>query len=208
MEFPNRDDALLISNKHLVNVEASGSLGVVSSDSNCLPTYPNDTLNAVKEKDWCSNVGIMKESEPWISYSLTDKAMRISGYSVRTGCCMPHYRCCCIETGKILDFDCCCEIYGFSLQGSNDKHNWKVLHMVENNRNIHRCKSQTFDISLTEPFKYVRFVLKEPRKHCPMCMQLNQIELYGRTVEQYDTGMLIDDDFDESISIIGKVRRD
>ena len=62
---------------------------------------------------------------------------------------------------------------------------------------------------MTEPYTYFRFVLDEEWPSCPKCMQVNQIELYGETIgsgfTSYSESNIEDDD--ESISIIGKVKK-
>ena len=205
ISFPERPDSLL-TNKNLNNavIEASGSLGIFYSDSKCTPSYPNQTTQADPGHDWCSNIGTTDDM-PWISYSFPSKSMRLKGYSVRNGCCR-YYDCCCIpETGERIDYYCCCRLYSFRLQGSNDKKTWKTIHKVEKDISFHICQIKTYEFPMTESFNYVRIYLDEPKPGCPNCMQINQVELYGElsnTDNHFDN-----DDTDESISIIGKVKK-
>ena len=91
--MPDRNDAIL-KNSHILPVLAvSGSLGLDNDDSKCIPTFPNSTLNDNRDLDWCSNIPANKDDCPWISYSIPGKAFKLTGYSLRTGCC--HVVCCC-----------------------------------------------------------------------------------------------------------------
>lgn len=210
MEFialPNRKDALLFGNQ--VITSASGSIGAYY-DNNCFETYPNQTLLGDKKLDWCSNIGKTdrEEDKPWISYSLENKAMKLTGFALRNGCCW--YDCCCINNGeRIEDLYCCCVLYSFALQGSNDNRTWKTIHKVEKDASFRVCEYKTYEFPLTEAFRLVRLILVEPYPKCRNCMQINQIELYGSTIESfsYSNGEINDND-EESVSIIGKVNRD
>ena len=198
--FPESSNALFKNNK--VNVEASGSLGYYDGRK-CHQTYPNQTLIGDPKIEWCSNLAKDKSDKPWIQYSLENKKMSINGYSLRSGCC--YYACCCADDNTIFDDVCCCRLYSFSLQASNDNRTWKVLHKVEKKNDFGYCKIEKYEFSETEPFTYFRLVQDEEFPYCPFCMQINQVELYGRTVDSYYSQTLSDAE-DESVSIIGKVR--
>ena len=206
--FPDRSDAILAKSTVPPRVEASGSLGLYYNGK-CNPTYPNQTLVGVREYDWCSNIynSNTDTEKPWIQFSIPNKAMKLTSYSFRNGCCI-HYCCCNTESGNVVDYRCCCELYSFSLLGSNDNRTWKLLHKVEKDGEyIHYCEVKTYDLETKESFKYIRFVCDEPWPGCPHCMQLNQMEFYGQVFSSidygYDSG---EEDNDESISIIGKVK--
>ena len=203
--FPKRNDALL-STSNNVEVEASGSIGLFH-DGKCHQTTPNSTIFEDKKIDWCSNIIEGASGKPWISFSLKNQAMKLTSYSVRSGCCW--YSCCCVNEndGSYKDIPCCCELYSFSLQGSNDNKTWTILHQVAKDSSIEYCEDRTFELKTTNTYKYVRFVQDEKSPYCPYCMQLNQIELYGTTtgfVGSYDSDS---DEGDESVSIIGKLNR-
>ena len=205
--IPKRDDALLTQPQISPIIEASGSLGI-RFRGQCLPTFPNQTIIEDDRMDWCSNIMKTTNDNPWISYRLTNKAMKIRGYSVRNGCC--HYVCCCDpETDLDIDIDCCCRLYSFSLQGSNDNKTWKTIHKVEKDNSIRFCELKTYEFDLTQPFNIVRFVMDEEFPRCLKCLQVNQIELYGKTISSdfYTFEDDSSDDNDESISIIGKVKK-
>ena len=208
--LPSRKDALLgIEGRVKPKIEASGSLGLFMGDSKCHQTYPNQTLLGDKKIDWCSNIASNKEENPWILFSFPNKAMKLTGYAVRNGCCY-YYECCCDpETGNRVDYYCCCRLYSFSLQGSNDNKTWVTIHKIEKESTFYYCKLNTYDFPETRSYNYVRFVLDEQWPGCPKCMQINQIELYGTTVDSYYSSyeQFDSDENDETISIIGKVKR-
>ena len=143
VSFPSRKDAIFESLKNSPNeirIEATGSLGLYYFDEKkCHQTYPNHTLVSTPETDWCSTIAPNNNEKPYITYSLRNKIMKINGYSVRNGCC--RHRCCCLDDNKPLDDYCCCELYSFSLQGSNDNQTWTVLHKVEKESRIRYCES-------------------------------------------------------------------
>ena len=207
--FPDRTDALLgKSEDGKLVIQSSGSLGIFKGDSKCHPTFPNETLVADRKSDWCSNVGRQGDDKPWISYHFMDKMMKIKGYSIRNGCC-DYYCCCDPQSGRDLDFACCCRLYSFSLIGSNDNITWQTIHQVVKETSFRFCEVKTYEFELSQPYKYVRFRMDQEKPGCPKCMQINQVELYGETVfSPFASSYEGDDENEESISIIGKVKRD
>jgi len=202
--FPSRTDALISSqaDERVIQTESSGSIGYFLNGK-CIETYPNNTLTNSEKFDWCSNVAKNKDDKPWISYSFQDKAVRISGYTVRSGCC--YYSCCCLDDSRVIDY-CCCELYSFSLQGSNDNKTWKTIHQVEKDDKFYICMFKTYEFQKTEAFKYIRLVQEAEKPGCIFCMVINQIEFYGKIVDSA-TSTTIESDDDESVSIIGKIAR-
>ena len=170
-------------------------------------SYPNLTFAGSNSDEWCSNIiQTGSNMKPWISYKILNKKMKIHGYSLRNGCC--YHSCCCNNENKIIDYYCCCDLYSYSLQGSNDNKEWETIHKVEGKKDFYYCKYESFEFDKLQVFKYVRFVLDKQWSGCQRCMQINQIEFYGST---YSTNSDLDpylnnNDSDESISIIGKVR--
>ena len=210
--FPESKEALL-SNANIdsINVEASGSIGLYR-DGVCHKTHPNETLISNERMDWCSNIAKVKDDKnynPWIQYSIKGKQMKVSRYSVRNGCCYYLHECCCDdENGKIIDYECCCRLYSYSLQASNDNRTWTILNKVEKDESFHYCETKTFELKeKSSPYTYFRFVLDEEYPGCIKCMQINQIELYGETVSSVYSSFPDNDDEDESISIIGRVNK-
>ena len=208
--FPERSDSLLEGHTHKLNIEASGSLGLYYGDNKCVQTYPNQTLISDRKLDWCSNIAKSSTDLPWIQYYFPQKAMKIKGYSIRNGCC--YYACCCdAETGKVIDYRCCCELYSFSLQGSNDNKTWTTIHKVVGDQEYYYyCQYKTYEFDPVGPFNFLRIYMDQERPGCPKCMQLNQIEFYGQLLDSaFSFGSYeSDDEPDESISIIGKVKRE
>ena len=204
-KFPQRSDAILTKPKTSPLIEASGSSGIFYQDK-CLPTYPNETLTDNFQTDWCSNVyPDGSDKKPWIIFSIPHKLMKLTGYSVRNGCC--YYDCCCeIESGKIFDLGCCCRLYSFSLHGSNDNITWKEIHKIEQEKNLRWCNFRTYEFPITESFKFIKFQMDQPWPGCSFCLQINQFELYGETIQSFSYDLFENDENEESVSIIGKVK--
>ena len=203
--FPRKNDALLLNGieSNSLTIESSGSMGL-HYNGKCHQTFPNETIHENEKMDWCSNI-VPKESneKPWISYSFKNNGMRLTGYSVRNGCCW--HLCCCLDDNKLVDGYCCCRLYSYSLQGSNDNSTWIVIHKIERDSRFYDCQYKTYEFPQTESFRYIRFVMDEEYPGCPKCMQVNQLELYGSKTDSYFSSFENDEN-DESISIIGKVK--
>ena len=211
--FPDRRDAIFANSAKTndkINIDSSGSLGVWY-DKKCHKTYPNATLGTDIKNDWCSNIGGSDKfkGQPWISYSIKDKLMKIKGYSLRNGCCW--YECCCEEDGTIVsDAYCCCRLSQFALEGSNDNITWNEIHSVNEDKTFYLCHFKTYEFEKSYTYRFLRLVLKKPYPGCPNCMQINQIEFYGETIHSpysnYFDGNSDELD-DDSISIIGKIKK-
>jgi len=99
-------------------------------------------------------------------------------------------------------------LFSYSLQASNDNKTWTVLHKVQKDERFDFCETKTFELKgKSSPYTYFRFVLDEEYPNCIKCMQINQIELYGETVSSVYSSFTNNDDEDESISIIGRVKK-
>ena len=208
--LPDRKDAILYKiqkDSHSINIQSSGSIGL-HYGGKCHQTFPNQTLLGEEKLDWCSNIAPSKEEKdnPWISFSIPNKAFKITGYAVRNGCC--RYFCCCLDDNRDVDY-CCCDLYTFSLHGSNDNVTWKEIHRVEKDSKFYHCQYKTYELETqTESFRYLKFVQDEEYPGCPKCMQLNQLEFYGSLVDDhYLNDFSENDEGDESVSIIGKIKR-
>ena len=208
--FPESTDAILAHhNPKEINIETSGSLGIYHHGK-CHKTYGNETLLSDEYKEWCSNIAADKTDmslNPFIQYSIKGKSMKIKKYSVRNGCC--RYECCCVDDSDVIEYYCCCRIYSYSLQGSNDNKTWTVLHKVEKDNSFYYCSTKTFDLPKeTIAYTFLRFVLDKEWPGCPKCMQINQIELYGETISSgFSSFNDNNNDDDESISIIGRIKK-
>ena len=202
--FPSRKDAIVrapLSDMKGLKIEASGSIGL-HYGGRCHQTYPNETLHSEEKFDWCSNIAGPNDNA-WITYYFPSKSMKIKGYSVRNGCCW--YACCCIDDNTDI-YGCCCRLYSFSLLASNDNKTWVTLHKVEKDEKFWRCLFNTYEFPITTPYKYVRFQLDEPFPGCQRCLQINEFQIYGETIDSSFSDSENDIDNDESISIIGKIK--
>lgn len=210
IKFPQKKNSIFASMSDInnrVNVAASGSIGYRDSNGKCIQTNPNETLHENEDMDWCSNIAKTKNKEdnPWISFQIKNKMMKLNGYSVRSGCC--RYICCCLDDRNVDA--CCCELYSFSLQGSNDNKTWKTIHKVEKDPKFWNCKVNTYEFPMTEAYTFVRFVMDDQKSYCERCMALNQIEFYGETIDSLNPNFSdLDNDGEESVSIIGKLRKE
>ena len=203
--FPQKNNALLeagVKDKTII-IEASGSIGL-HYGGHCHQTFPNETVLVNEKMDWCSNIAPKETNEyPWISYSFKNRGIRLTGYSVRNGCCW--YPCCCLDDSHYIDGFCCCRLYSYSLQGSNDNITWTVIHKIEKDTRFYDCQFKTYEFDETPSFKYIRFAMDGEYPGCPKCLQINQIELYGTRTDSIFT-TYEEEDNDESVSIIGKVK--
>ena len=205
VSFPDRKDSLFNEDIENININSSGSIGLWNG-SKCIQTNHNSSVILDKKLDWCSNVAKDPTDKPWIEYSLKNKQMRLSGFSIRNGCC--YYSCCCLDDNKLVD-GCCCELYSFHLEGSNDRITWKEIIKIERESQLYYCKYKTYEFPLTQPFQYVRLIQDAPSPGCAFCMTINQVELYGNTVDSIFSSFSDDgENNDESVSIIGKIKRD
>ena len=206
VSFPDRKDSIfkrISSIEEDMSISSSGSLGLFYS-GDCHLTNPNETVIDNGQMEWCSNIAKSEDDKPWISYNVKDRAMKLTGYSIRNGCC---YRsCCCQGDTHFVDSNtgCCCRLYRFSLQGSNDNQTWTTIHQAEKDENIYLCTFKTYKFKKTESFRFVRFVMDKEYPGCPFCMQINQIDFYG---ELSNSPFAEDEENDESVSIIGKINR-
>jgi hypothetical protein len=205
--FPERKDAIFSSSKPSeIDISVSGSIGI-HKEGKCVKTDPKETLNSDERLDWCSNIVSQIEGateKPWIAYSVKGKTMRLTGYSIRNGCCWE--TCCCTDEGGVInDVYCCCRLYSFSLLGSNDNKTWKVLHRVEKDQKFRVCEFKTYKFETNEPCRFVRFVSDEPWPNCPFCIQINQIEFYGDVMAASALSSSDSDEDDETVSIIGRL---
>ena len=178
-------------------------------DGKCIKTHGNETLTGEDRYEWCSNIATDRNDtskNPWIQYSIPGKFLRVSSFALKNGCC--RYASCCDETNSYMDYECCCLLYSYSLQASNDNKTWTVLHKVEKDKSYEYCSVRSFDLEqVSAPFRFFRFVLDEEYPGCPKCMQINQIELYGDKVMTGFVDYSEGSDEDESISIIGRIKR-
>ena len=204
ISFPSRKDSIIqsaLEKKQPIDIESSGSLGL-HYGGKCHQTFPNETISSEERVEWCSNIA-KGDDKAWISYHIKDSQVKLTGFSLRNGCC--HYACCCVDDNTDLDV-CCCDLYSFSLQGSNDNLTWKTIYKVDKEKYFYYCLFKTYEFPTTEPFAFLRIIQDEEYPGCPRCMQINQVEFYGEVLTGKSFIESIEDG-DESVSIIGKVKR-
>ena len=205
--FPERNDGIISKyyKENIIEVFSSGSIGQFYKGK-CHQTFPNQTiLEGDHPGDWCSNIVKDNINPPWITYSLKRKSMKISGYSIRAGCC--YYGCCCTTDDTFID-GCCCRLYSFSLHGSNDNKTWKLIHKVEKETNIRYCDVKEYTFNQPEQFRFIKLVQDAPYPGCTHCMAINKIELYGDVSGSgYFSEDAENEETDETVSIIGRVEK-
>lgn len=209
--FPERKDAIFEAHDDSREVIAtsSGSIGFYKN-GRCQKTDPNMTLGKDnKLTDWCSNIVSKDEktdAKPWIAYHIKNKRIQANSYAIRSGCC--YYECCCNDDSTFIDEFCCCSLYSYSLQVSDNNVTWRTIHSVKEDQKFFSCTNRIHKFDHVEEFTYSRIVLDKQRPHCENCFALNKVEFYGSTIYYngiYDTN--VDEDNDESVSIIGKIDR-
>ena len=206
--FPQKNDAIFhYEDKKLINVEASGSIGLYHySEGKCIKTHPNETLISSDSHEWCSNIAKEKDENPWIQFSIKGKQMKISSYAIRNGCC--RYPCCCTDDETLSDDYCCCRLFSFSLHASNDNKTWTLIHKVEKESKFDYCLTKEYHLEKqTNPYTYFRLSLDEPWPGCIRCLQINEIELYGEAISSGFFPAADNNDEDETVSIIGRIKR-
>ena len=65
------------------------------------------------------------------------------------------------------------------------------------------------DVQISQDSAQMRLIMDEPYPGCPRCMQINEIEIYGETITSFSEFSELGDgdENDESVSIIGKLKR-
>lgn len=179
--------------ENFTRVEASGS--GLCYDKNLrkdIRTKPENCVDPESKLDWCSDMDFERKRMPWLLISLKEKFVKISGYSMKLGCCEYGY--------------CCCRIHSWKLEGSNDNKTWSLLHEGVRDKDYKDCDQKTFQ---TKEGTYSMFRLSqtEPWPDCPSCIFINKIELFGELLEsEYSRPSIVDND--EEVSIIGKVHKE
>ena len=178
-------------------VEASGSMYAYDSlGKTDVLSKPENVIDPSSHTEWCSNVNKSKSDRPWLLVSFKKSIkLKLSGYSMRSGCC---------NYGD----GCCCRLNSWSLLGSNDNATWTTIHKVDDKTDFYHCDEVNYEINSErfEPFTFFKLVQDKPYKNCWFCIELSRVELYGK--------LDVNDDFndvssnDDEVSIIGKVSRD
>ena len=153
-------------------------------------TNPVSVIDPEDNLEWCSKVNESKNDYPWIEVIFHNKKLSMTGYSVKSGCCYAN--------------DCCCMIYSWSLLGSNDNKTWTKLHSVAKNKELRRCRNESFSFNEKGSFSMFKFIQDEPEPECWYCLNLNRLEFYGTLNEGAGEEIANEDE----VSIIGRVKKE
>ena len=177
---------------NITNITASGSRYCWNPDlKDDVLTKPQNAIDPNEKLEWCSNFNKSKNDRPWLKIDFQKSSFIPSSYTIQSGCC--------------IYSTCCCKIYSWSFEGSNDNNTWTTLHREEQNYKLDYCTVQHYHFQNTQSFKYIRIIQDEPQPGCWYCMDIARLELFGK-LENSDYFSNEDDDMEE-ISIIGKVSK-
>lgn len=191
---------------NLIEIEASGSSKQDINDT-MVTTLPEYSVYPWEKKyDWCSNCGRSYDFHPWIIYNIKNRKMKFNKYYIRCGCC---YNKCCCDDDYYGCFDC--GLYSWSLHISDDKKTWTEIHRVDKDKEMRRCKANTYTLGKEYTTTYVRITQNDPCPGRPPCMSINRIDFFGSTIgeggEDEDQQFVSYHDDDEDVSIIGHIAR-
>ena len=159
----------------IIEIDASGSSKqrINGTRQFTKPEYAIYPWN--KEYDWCSNCGRTYEDHPWITFSLKNKKIKLTGYFVRAGCCYASSGlCCCEDPSYSYCVECC--LYSWSLQISNDNKTWNEVHKMKDEE-MRRCTERSYNLDRAYEAKYVRLIQNEACPGDPPCIALNKFDL-------------------------------
>ena len=175
---------------NIVEIEASGSRYCYSKTGKDIMTKPQNAIDPKEKEEWCSNYNKSKTDRPWLLMNFKEN-VKIEGSSLKAGCCEGRY-------------GCCCRIYSWSLEGSNDNKTWSSLHKIEKNQDFYECKKISYKINSNDNYRLIRLIQDEPEPHCWYCIDLAKIELYGTLNDQSSPSNIGEE---EEVSVIGKLSR-
>lgn len=189
----------------IIIVDASGSSRQHINGSMQLtkPEYSIYPWN--KAYDWCSNCLRSYDEHPWITFSLDQRRIRLTGYFIRAGCC--YYDRCCCDDGRYYCAKCC--LYSWSLQISEDNKTWTSIHTIEKDDAMRRCAERTYKFEKEYTARFIRLIQNEPCPGDPPCISLNRFDLYGEItgVEPIADDFVSFHDDDDDVSIIGHISK-
>lgn len=176
--------------QNITSIECSGSISIWNrTQKKDILTKPEYAVDPdAEEYEWCSNINRTKNDHPWLLFDFRKKKFSLSGYSMKLGCCD--------------EMGCCCIIYSWSIEGSNDNKTWTKIHQLEKQKDFRDCDSRSWETKST-PFSYIRLIQDEPHPNCWYCIGLARIELYG--ILSGDNIEISDVEAEDEVSIIGKV---
>ena len=178
---------------NLTSVEASGSTMVWNrTKQKDILTKPEFAVDPeADDYEWCSDINKTLFDHPWILFNFKKRKFQMSGYSLKQACCDA--------------VGCCCIIYSWSMQGSNDNKTWTTIDKQEKQRDFNDCDTKSWEVSSQQRYSYIRLIQDEPFPKCWYCIGLSKIEIYGTLsgaeMDNFDSNQ----DADDEVSIIGKV---
>ena len=177
----------------VVSVSASGSYYVYSqAKMSDVESKPENCVDPNAELEWCSNYDHKKEMKPWLLLTFNKSKVKLDGYSLGSGCCVYS--------------TCCCKMYTWQLQGSNDNETWDILHNDKNNNEFGFCLNKEFKIESNKWYKMIKLIQLDAENNCPTCISLRKIELFGE-IESDEAWQNVEDADENEVSIIGKVKK-
>ena len=158
-------------------------------------TNPNFAINPEENNlEWCSNFNKTKTDYPWLMFNFGKQKFNVIGYSLKLGCC--DY------------FSCCCLLYSWSLEGSNDNKTWTKIHQLEKQSDFDFGDVRSFKVdNLNKFYQYIRLKQDQPHPSCWYCIGLARMEIYGDLLTDEYSEMGDDINDNDEVSIIGKVTK-
>lgn len=152
---------------------------------------PENCVDPDSKLEWCSTYDYSNRLIPFLQMNFKD-SVRISGYSMKLGCCYTSW--------------CCCRIYSWKLEGSNDNSTWEVIHSEEKQKDFKECNERSFEVKSPKFFRMIKLTQTEAYPSCPSCIGLAKFELYG-DLDDSNYQLFIDrPEIEDEVSIIGKVK--
>ena len=167
---------------------------VASASSTWLNT-PSDVINPDSYYEFCTKY---KKEKQWFAVQFTEKSVKLKSYAIQLGCCY------------FYD-SCCCELYSWVLEGSNDNTTWSVLDKEDKLSDFYYCNSRTFELKkASQPYSYFRITQTETKPNCDSCIGMMRMEFFGDLVAKGSYRPEISEDAgdDEEVSIIGHVKHE
>ena len=82
---------------------------------------------------------------------------------------------------------------------------WKTIHNVEKDEKLYEYTNRYFEVKYEESFNYIRLIQDKSRLGFPMCICINEFDVYG---SDHDSQVIPSvNDNDESVTIIERLRQ-
>ena len=153
---------------------------------------PSDIIDPNSYYEFCTKY---RKDKQWISIHFNKQSVSVTSYSLQLGCCY------------FYD-SCCCDLYSWELEGSNDNETWCLIDKREKIDDFTYCQSRDFKIKHKQrPYSYIRLTQTSPKPGCQYCIGLLRMELYG-DISDGMRPILEDDSFEDEVSIIGHIKHE